>query len=501
MSETPSLVARSGDGCVVHKKLANLNKGLYKLGNHEVSTSSQQQSATAVADAPTPVPKGGSRLQRILPWIMKGGLAVVDYGLISGSNFLLGVLLARWLAPADYGAYALAFSIFILIAFLYQALLLEPLSVFSGTSYRNNIRGYLKATVWVHWGLCFIVCACLGGTALAAKIWWHSPASAGAFLGLTLSTPFIVAHALGRRAFYLRTSPAPAAFGSVFYCILVTCGVFVLYRQGWLSSFTAYLVMGLASLVSSIVMLLQLNAKLEPATGQPALRETWGKHWDYGKWALATCVVGWIPNYVYIPLVSSFSGMTAAGELRAVTNFAAPLLQTLAALSMLILPRAARIQSEQGRHAARVLCGKLTALFVVGGVAYWAVLIPLRPMIFHLVYADKYAESGYLVPFLALESVIWSAALAPAILLRAMESPRSLFFSNGAASVIAVIFGVPATRYFGLRGVVASLIAANSLYMIVTFVLANRRLATLKTGNVKFEAPLPADFPADDGAY
>lgn len=425
----------------------------------------------------------------------------MDYGLISGSNFLLGVLLARWLAPEDYGAYALAFSIFILIAFLYQALLLEPLSVYSGTTYHNNIRGYLKATIWLHWGLCFIVCVCLGGTALAAKIWWHSPASAGAFLGLTLSTPFIAIHALGRRAFYLKTSPAPAAFGSVFYCILVTCGVFTLFRAGWLSSFTAYLVMGLASLVSGIVMLFQLNAKLEPAQGQPGLRETWGKHWEYGKWALATCVVGWIPNYVYIPLVSSFSGMTAAGELRAVMNFAAPLLQTLAALSMLILPHAARVQSEKGRHAARVLCGKLTALFIVGGVAYWTVLIPLRPMIFHLVYNGKYSESAYLVPFFALESVIWSAALGPAILLRAMESPRSLFFANGAASVIAIIFGVPATRYFGLRGVVVSIIAANSLYMIVAFVLASRRLATLKTREVKFEAPLPADFPADDGAY
>lgn len=471
------------------------------MGNHEVSTSSQQESATAIADRPTPAPKGGFRLQQILPWIAKGGLAVVDYGLISGSNFLLGVLLARWLAPEDYGAYALAFSIFILIAFLYQALLLEPLSVFSGTTYHNNIRGYLKATIWLHWGLCFIVCACLGGTALAAKIWWHSPASAGAFLGLTLSTPFIVIHALGRRAFYLKTSPAPAAFGSVFYCILVTCGVFTLFRAGWLSSFTAYLVMGLASLVSGIVMLFQLNAKLEPAQGQPGLRETWGKHWEYGKWALATCVVGWIPNYVYIPLVSSFSGMTAAGELRAVMNFAAPLLQTLAALSMLILPHAARVQSEKGRHAARVLCGKLTALFIVGGVAYWAVLIPLRPMVFHFVYAGKYTESAYLVPFFGLESVIWSAALGPAILLRAMESPRSLFFANGAASVIAIIFGVPATRYFGLRGVVASIIAANSLYMIVAFVLVSRRLATLKTREVKFETPLPADLPADDGAY
>ena len=32
-------------------------------------------------------------------WITKGGLAILDQGLISGSNFLIGILLARWLMP------------------------------------------------------------------------------------------------------------------------------------------------------------------------------------------------------------------------------------------------------------------------------------------------------------------------------------------------------------------------------------------------------------------
>ena len=97
------------------------------------------------------------------------------------------------------------------------------------------------------------------------------------------------------------------------------------------------------------------------------------------------------------------------------------------------------------------------------------------------------------MPLFALESILWIAALGPAILLRAMESPRSLFFANGAASVIAIIFGIPATRYFGLRGVVWSIVLANLLYMIVAFVLASRKLATLNAGAMNLEVPLPAD--------
>lgn len=411
-------------------------------------------------------------------WFAKGGLAVIDYGLISGSNFLLGILLARWLTPSEYGAYALAFSFFILVGFLYQSLLLEPLSVFSGTLFRDNIRGYLRTTLSIHWALSLVMCLVLSVAAVITFRIGHSPLLAIALTGMTIATPFLMAHGLARRSFYLKLMPGPAAFGSIFYCVFVTGGVFLFFRLGLLSSFTAFLLMGLAALITSIVMVFQLNAALAPATGRPGLRATWGKHWEYGRWALATCVVGWIPNYIYIPVVSSFSGMAVAGELRALMNLAAPVLQTYAALSMLFLPYAARVQSRKGRQGATVLSRRLAFVFVGGSLAYWAVLIPLKQPLFHFLYNGKYMESAYLIPLFALETTIWSASLGPAILLRAMESPRSLFIANGAASVIALLVGIPATRYFGLRGVIGSMIGANLLYVVVAFILFGRKVAT-----------------------
>src|SRR5258708_26936586 len=74
-------------------------------------------------------------LGRLVPWAAKGGFALADQGLISGSNFVISILLARWLVPEQYGAYAVAFGIFILLTVLYQSLLLEPMAVFGGSVY------------------------------------------------------------------------------------------------------------------------------------------------------------------------------------------------------------------------------------------------------------------------------------------------------------------------------------------------------------------------------
>jgi O-antigen/teichoic acid export membrane protein len=435
--------------------------------------------------------------EKFLPWVAKGGLALLDFGLYSGSNFLLGILLARWMAPEQYGAYALVFSIFILVTFLYQALLLEPLSVFSGTTYSKNLRGYLKSNFWLHWGVSAVICVLMGATAVAAKVWWHSPASAMAFAGMTAATPFILIHALGRRSFYLKLSPGPAAFGSSFYCVLVVSGSFLVYKLGWLSAFSAFLVMGFAALVGGVIMVFQLNAKLEPATAEMHLNETWKKHWEYGKWALGTCIVGWIPTYVYIPLVSKFSGLAVTAELRALMNLGGPVLQTYAALSMLFLPYAARVQGTEGRQGSTALTRKLTALFVAGAIAYWIVLIPLRRPLFQLLYAGKYMDASSLLPLFAAETVIWSAALGPAIVLRAMEYPRSLFFANGAASIVAIVVGIPATRHFGLHGVIWSMVIANVLYVVVAFILLERKLATVKV----IERDLAVPRQAEEGAF
>src|SRR5215472_9247405 len=87
---------------------------------------------------------------KLIPWAMKGGLALLDQGLITGSNFVLGIVLARWLPPDQYGAYAVAFAAFLLLLMLYQSLFLEPQAVFGASAYRRCFRGYLKALLRLH---------------------------------------------------------------------------------------------------------------------------------------------------------------------------------------------------------------------------------------------------------------------------------------------------------------------------------------------------------------
>ena len=163
---------------------------------------------TAVASPQAPA------LSKAARWAGKGGLAILDQALISGSNFLVSICLARWLMPEQYGSYALAFSISLLLTFLYQSLLLEPMAVFSGGAYRKSLRGYLGALLWIHVWISGFGLIVLGIATVVAYRRGGSGGLPGALLGVTLASPCILLFSLARRAYYMKRARARAAVGA-----------------------------------------------------------------------------------------------------------------------------------------------------------------------------------------------------------------------------------------------------------------------------------------------
>ena len=166
----------------------------------------------------TATPQTGSLrsiVRRLAPWGSKGGLAILDQGLISGSNFIISILLARWLMPDQYGAYAVAFGIYIMLSLVYQSLVLEPMGVFGGSIFRSNLRGYLRSLISIHIALSVAICAALVISWAVAHRLGAGPAVTGGLAGIAFASPCLMLFALARRSFYVELSPAPAAAGAL----------------------------------------------------------------------------------------------------------------------------------------------------------------------------------------------------------------------------------------------------------------------------------------------
>src|SRR6266481_1047704 len=108
-------------------------------------------------------------------WGLKSALALVDQGLFSGAGFLVNLLLARWLAPASYGAFAVAFAGFLFIAGFYNVLLLEPLTVLGPGRHSDNLGAYFRAQFQIHFLL--VGWLTVAGLIGAVALWRVTPDS------------------------------------------------------------------------------------------------------------------------------------------------------------------------------------------------------------------------------------------------------------------------------------------------------------------------------------
>lgn len=421
-------------------------------------------------------------VDKVIPWIQRGGFAILDQGLISGSNFLVSILLARWLVPDQYGAYAVAFGIFVLLSLVYQSLVLEPMAVFGGSSYRKCLRGYMGSLLWIHIVISGAILIVFGTSAAFFALFTKANVLAGALAGVTIASPCILFFWLARRTFYLEMSAGKAAMGAFVYSALSMAGLYLVYRRGWISPFTAFVLMGMAALGTGLYNLVRLRRDLKPGEAAPTVQESWRRHWGYGQWALASCVANWIPAYIYYPLLSSFGSMAQSGQLKALMNFTLPVEQTKAALSLLFLPYAARILARDGSTGARTLSTRLSLVSVGIAGSYWTLILIFRHPVFHFLYSGRYSEVAHLLPSVAFGSIVWSACFGPAIALRAMESPSSVFVAFSLATFISLLVGVPLSWRFGTWGAIWGTNLADFLSWAIVLHVLNRRIAGTPIG-------------------
>ena len=422
---------------------------------------------------------------RLWPWARKGTLALSDQFLNSGSNFLLAILLARWLPAHAYGAYALAFSIYLLGINLQQSLVTEPMAVFGPATYRENLPQYLGVLLWINGLLAFLFALFLGVCALVAHEFRLSGGLAGSFAGLSLAAGCNFVLQWLRRALYLEYRVAEATAGSLLYSLLLVSGTWIVYRHGLLSSFSAFVVMAIGSLVTSAFLLFRLKPVIRPA-GHPDWAEVWRRHWDYGRWVLGTSAVKWIPGNSFYLLTGGLLGMADVGALKALLNLFLPLGQAGNSLSLVFQPYVSGVFGRKGRESTRVPVEWVTIAFLGAGLAYLAVLVVFKKPLFHLLYGGKFMDAFYLVPWVAVGGALVVASYGPAIGLRAIQSPSSVFGIYSGAALVSIVLGVLGTWALGLKGTIGAWVLSDlSTVVLATWMFYRKVGARPATESLK----------------
>ncbi len=406
---------------------------------------------------------------RLRHWGPRALLSLADQGLFSLTTFVVNVLLARWLAPEAYGAFALAFAVFLFLGALHTALLTEPMLVLGAGRFREHFRSYLGFLLSGH-----LLVSLLGAALLTLAAWLLAQAGnallTNALYGVAIASPFILLPWLLRRAFYVEARPTWAAVGSGLYLALSVLGLLWLRAANQLSPFSAYLVLGLAALLISLLLLAALKPQRNSKSKMAAMR---APQWDYARWAAVSAVLIWVPLNIFYLAIPYASELSAAGVLRALSNTLTPLTQSVQALVVLLLPQLATLYQERGRATLHRRLRQFSLAFLAASGLYWLLLAFFRTTIIEWLYAGQYAEYAALLPLAGLVPVVMGASSLLGSGLRAMEMPERVVRAYVYGAAFALTGGVYLTIAYGVGGAFAG---QGLAYLVMALLLA-RQLA------------------------
>lgn len=402
-------------------------------------------------------------------WGIRAGLSIVDQIIFSGTTFFLNVFLARWLIPSEYGVFVIGFSIFIFISGFHQALILEPVSIIGSTRYRDKLNTYLAATVWIHCVLTLIFSSVLLLVAIIMRLEKNS--LFGSFLGLGFTVPFILFYWFFRQVCYLQTKPSLALTSSLIYIFILFLGLITIYKMKWLSSFSAFIIMGIASIGASLVFWNSLKIKLIDLRWvkvKLTIRNILSDHWRYGKWVIGSAFVSWLSYFVYLPLIGIFLGFASVGGFRAMQNTFLPIQKVLTALSVLFIPLAAKQRVIQGKGYLKRNLVRFTLVSILLTSVYVVPVVLFGKPITKILYgAGYYVDFVQLLPWLGAVAIIESMGYGLGIGLKVLERSNSLFWAQLIGTIFTFSLGLYLIWKFGLYGAALGTFLALFLIMIV----------------------------------
>lgn len=419
-------------------------------------------------------------LGRYLGWARRGTWAVVDQGLFSAGNFLLNILLARWMTAQGYGAFSLVYAILYLLITIHKALYADPMLVFGAGKYGEGFDGYFRSLLVSQVVLTLALSIVVGATVMLTV---SSALIAESMLGLAFATPFVLVLWLVRRAFYVRSQPGMAVILSSLYLVSMGLGIFAIFKGDAVSPLSAMLVVGGAALVSSTLLLPQFplrGTQFSSGSEGPSLRQILKDHWDFGLPASGSVIARWGQDnlpYLVLPLTA---GLEAAGAFRAVMNFILPSRQVMNALYNVLVPSLSRRWQQIKSHTPefRKPVARISIVMVLIGAAYGAALVVFRGGLFTLLYGGQYQAYADLLFLAAILAPAYGALTASTSALVAMDRPDQVFVVFGVGMGILVVAGVPLMTLYDVTGAILILALSTLAATAISWSFTRRSISS-----------------------
>lgn len=411
--------------------------------------------------------------------------SILDQAVISMTNFLTGVLVARAVAPDEFGVYVLLFTGIMILSGFQNALITRPLRVL-GVRAEADAAGYFRAQIKLQ--IIFGSMLIIGSgffmvLFLSADMWL--------IVSVMLCIFFLQLQELVRIINITRLHVFNFLANDVITCGLRLLALWFLAQMGFLTSAAAIAVMALSSGIGASLLL--FDRKLRGGQ-QPPLWQVARENWNYGRWILIETLASMASMQLYLYLTALWVGATALAGLGAVQNILNFANVLVIGISSYVIPVARKKFLCEGYIAWRDWILTATFVLIAATVVMMVTATWFAEPLLAAIYTPFFVPYSGLFSLLAIAYCLMAVNTMLAIAFHTAERPQVGFIAKAFSAVITLTAAYPLLHHWGVSGAAVGMILTQVIWLVVYFYYISRGALAQKTLVTGLATPCTANL-------
>jgi len=396
----------------------------------------------------------------------KYGTWITDQMLVSGANFVTGIILARFLGLEEFGKFALIFAVFIYLSNIQRVLTIAPLinrlhDSFNKTNPRYFEKGYATLALLLAGLLSVIVF-------FAIEILFEVyPSLLSKNLNLFIAPAlfcYLIQDWLRRYLFAIEQTKIVLIGDLICYLGQVIL-LGVLAQTNNLTLKMVWFSLGVTSFIAYIVCASYIKLRISVKYALGSLSSLWPQ----GRYLFISWQFEWLATHGILILSGFILGPQAAGAIRAIQNILGPIHMVLLAIENIIPIEAARRLRDKGLPE---LNSYLSKWAIKGGSLFAIFILPLiwsSEWILSTLYGKGYAVFWQLV---ALQFAVILAKYYLLLLVyffRAIDSTENILVSTILWALVTICLALTLVPLYGVSASIGSVLAGEVVAVLYLF--------------------------------
>lgn len=401
-------------------------------------------------------------------------LILLDHVVVSGSRFLLSILIARALGLEDFGLYSLLWTIVTLASSMQIPVTITPMMQLGPRISQCRQAEFFATAMFAQ--LAYSVVAMPFVSVAAAVIVWGRGDALAIILAINAYVLIFNQYEYFRRYFFTKGYRVAAfCFDAILYALLLAI-IFGFLHLGGMSIAT-YL--AISSVPAFVFCLLTLRFYQYRRT-QRSIHSAQGRRiWRIASPLIVSTLAGFVSGHAFVYSSALFLGAEEVGGIAAARNMMGPLTVLMMSLENSMTREAVLLYRDS--HTSLMVYVRQTRIkWVIVFAAYAGLAALFAEDLLKLSYGEDFGQFFTLIYWMGAASIPQVLSRIQAVKLRTVGNMKAIRDANIIAMFIACAVAPIAIYLFRLNGAGLSIVIVSSSVMVIQF-LKDRQPARLET--------------------